>query len=182
MRNRSLNQIDNSILLRMSIVLGFLQVTRFLFYFYNSSSFAEVFLSDFLCGVWFDLVTIALVFLPYYVLFLLPLPIRGERIHKLIFKIGFHLLSGIMVLLNLIDCAYFPFTQKRSTRDLINQLLTEYWFLCLYLIGFVVLSELFYRKTVFSFPTWTNRRTNFVKINSIWLVLFVSVFFVSVWF
>ena len=180
-----------SILLRMSIVLGFLQVTRFLFYFYNSSSFAEVFLNDFLCGVWFDLVTIALVFLPYYVLFLLPLPIRGERIHKLIFKIGFHLLSGIMVLLNLIDCAYFPFTQKRSTRDLINQLLTgddfgqlagtfltEYWFLCLYLIGFVVLSELFYRKTVFSFATWTNRRTNFVKINSIWLVLFVSVFFI----
>ncbi len=149
-----------ALLLRLAIVFVLLQLTRIIFYFSNSNSFLEVSFCDFFWGAWFDLVTISLYFLAYGSLFLLPIRIRHLRWHRLTFKISFLLITFFMVMLNLIDSAYFPFTQKRSTSDLVSTVstgsdfgqlvttfLSENWHLLL-LFGFLILiTEQFYRKT-----------------------------------
>jgi phosphoglycerol transferase MdoB-like AlkP superfamily enzyme len=152
----------------------------------NSSSFADVGLMDFIWGAWFDIITISLYFFGYVGLYLLPIPIRHYRWHQLLFKISCLILSNFMLLLNLIDISYFPFTQKRSTADLLSTVstgsdfgqlvgtfLTENWFYLLLFIILIFISERLYRlskedKVKSTLTTW-----QFQKSNWIWFLLVV---------
>ena len=51
--------------LRIGVVLSILTCTRLLFFFYNYDSFSEVVWTDWLSGIWFDLVTISLLLMPF---------------------------------------------------------------------------------------------------------------------
>ena len=149
-----------SLLKRLGIVLLMLQISRLIFFAYNQSSFPNPEFSDVLVGIWFDIITICLIFLPYSVIYLIPVKFRANRWYKLVFKLSFHLFSGFMLLLNLIDTAYFPYTLKRSSRDLIdtifvgndvNQLFTTFLseniLLIVLFISLILLTEFLYRKT-----------------------------------
>lgn len=149
-----------ALFLRLGIALLMMSITRFVFYIYNSTSFTLVGLSDYFVGIWFDMITIGLLFIPYYALFLLPIPIHENKIHRIFFKLLFHATNSLIIAFNLVDAGYFRYTNKRSTFDLfttvgtgndMNQLwltfLKDFWPLVVIFILLIVISELLYRKT-----------------------------------
>lgn len=178
-----------NLLLRLLIVLGLLTLTRIVFYIYNVSAFQDVGIAEFFWGAWFDLITISLYFLPYYALFLLPINIRHLRWHQRLFKYSFHGLTAFMVTLNLIDCAYFPYTLKRSTADILTSISTgsdfgqlfttflgENWPLIIVLIGSIFLTAWLYRKTELPRERSNLSREEFLKMNWIWLAILLPLF------
>lgn len=149
-----------SLLARLLVVTIILTLTRVIFYANNSSSFSQLTVSDWFAGVWFDLITICLIFLPYIFLSVLPLPFRDNRWYKLLQKISFYVPFLAAISLNLVDTEYFNFTQKRSTADLfalvsagndVGQLLTtfirDFWVLILCFIVLFIAMGWMYRKT-----------------------------------
>jgi phosphoglycerol transferase MdoB-like AlkP superfamily enzyme len=149
-----------ALFVRLLAVILALTLTRIIFYANNSGSFNHVQWTDWLVGVWFDSITVALIFLPFIGLSLLPVPFRENRWYRLLQKLTFHLPFLLAIALNLVDTEYFNFTQKRSTADLfaivsagndIGQLLTtfikDFWFLIVCFIVLFVAMEWFYRKT-----------------------------------
>jgi len=149
-----------ALFVRLLIVILVLMLTRIIFYVNNSGAFSDLHLSDWFAGTWFDIVTIALIFLPFIILSILPVPFRENTWYRLVQKLTFHIPFLAAVALNLMDTEYFNFTQKRSTADLfaivsagndVGQLLTtfikDFWFLIVCFVVIYVLVEWTYRKT-----------------------------------
>ncbi|MBK9591972.1 MAG: PDZ domain-containing protein [Crocinitomicaceae bacterium] len=135
------------LLLKMGIFLLIFSLCRVLFLIFNLASFPIVYFTDFLAGMWFDLVTVAIVFLPLGALETLPNKWRGKRWFQIFLAWGFHITLFLCVLINLIDIEYFKFTAARSTTSLFTMLsfgddlqqqlpsfITGYWYLLLFLI------------------------------------------------
>jgi hypothetical protein len=154
-----------ALLLQLGLVLLFLMLTRVVFYLANKDSFTEVSVKDFFISLWIDSITIALLFLPYYTLFLIPFYNRNNRFYKLFFRILFHITNSTLLIFNLIDVEYYQFTNKRSTFDLftivgagndITQLLStfikDFWWLILI---FIVLHPLNPASNSFTSLTFT---------------------------
>lgn len=176
------------LLQRLGITLLLLYITRIVFLVFNSSSFNQLGIWDFTISIWFDLITIGLFFIPFYALFLLPIPIRGYKLHKGLFKLIWHLTNALLIALNLLDVEYFKYTSKRSTFDLfsilsagsdLKQLLTtfikDFWFLILILIILTVIAEWLYRKTQVQLETFTIKSKNFYKVNSIAFIILLPI-------
>tara|TARA_R110002072_G_scaffold301854_1_gene482626 strand:- start:1281 stop:3182 length:1902 start_codon:yes stop_codon:yes gene_type:complete len=163
---------------RLGIAVLMLFITRLLFVLFNSNAFVDISIYDFVLGLWFDLITVGLFFFPFYTLFLLPLPIRGYKFHRIFFKIIFHATNTLLIALNLLDIEYFTYTSKRSTFDLFSLVSTgndvgqlastfvsDFWHLFLFLIILIVLSEILYRKTTRSFETVKTKPKLFYRKN-----------------
>ncbi len=158
-----------SLLLRISILLLLMTITRLVFYFFNLDSFAHVHFTDWLAGIWFDLSTIGLLLMPFIVFSLLPQKWQSNWIIRFFKGLTFFVPTLLIVALNLMDTAYYNFTLKRSTADLfvivsagndIGQLLTsfisDYWMLILiFILGTVLLARL-YKRTAFTKLKSTN--------------------------
>ena len=180
-----------TLLNRLGIALLMLYLTRLIFLFFNLSAFQNLTFADFFVAIWFDLITMGLFFLPYYGLYLLPLPIREYKLYKVFFKISFHLINTLLIALNLMDVEYFIYTSKRSTFDLFSMLSTgddlsqlwmtflrDFWILILFLIVLVTISEILYRKTQVTRPLSSNKRFSFYKVNIISFILIGPLFFI----
>jgi len=178
------------LLKRLGIAVIMLYVTRIIFLIFNIGAFQNISFLDFFTALWFDLITVGLFFLPYYVLFLIPLRVRHFKIHRIFFKLLFHLTNGLLIALNLLDVEYFKYTSKRSTYDLfttfgggddIGQLLTtflkDFWFLILFLILLIVATEFLYRKTEKRIKSIDFGRTISVKQNIGAFIIFVPLLF-----
>jgi phosphoglycerol transferase MdoB-like AlkP superfamily enzyme len=175
-----------NVLIRLTIVFVIMLIARVTFYITNSSSFADVGFMDFFWGSWFDVITICLFFLAYVGLYMLPIPIRHHTWYRITFKVGFMLLAGFMLFLNLIDISYFPFTQKRSTADLMGTVstgsdfgqlagtfLAENWHLLLLFIVLMLIIERFYRFSSDSAEKSTLSTWKFQRINWIWFLIVI---------
>ena len=156
------SEVILKLLKRLGIALFTLFLTRVIFYIANSDGFSAVTIFDFIAGSWFDAITIAIFFMPYYALYLIPIPLdyRNSKVYKVVFRVFFHLLNAMMMLFNLIDVEYFKFTSKRSTADLftlvgtgddmsqlIGVFIKDFWFLIVLFILFIFLVDYLYRKT-----------------------------------
>ncbi len=151
---------------RMGIAVLMLFVTRIIFYLFNQSSFTSISFVDFLLGLWIDIITVSLVFIPYYFLYLLPFKYRSHPYYKRFFKILFHLLNTFLLGFNLVDVEYYKFTLKRTTFDvfsivsagedmkqLFSSFVHDFWHLAIFLIIFIYMSEKLYRKTEIKLPS-----------------------------
>ncbi|MFN5984630.1 MAG: LTA synthase family protein [Fluviicola sp.] len=163
MRIRFLEKMPStlkSLLLRLTYVIVALTLTRALFLFSNYDSFLNITFSDWFTGVWFDLVTVCLIFLPFIILSFCPFSWQKNRFFRFIQALCFHLPFFAMIALNLLDTEYFSFTQKRSTIDLftivgagndiaqlLGSFLRDFWFVILIFIVFLFLNIRFYKKT-----------------------------------
>ncbi len=165
-----------SLLLQLGLVLLFLMLSRIVFYIANKDSFTEIAIKDFIISIWIDSVTISLLFLPYYTLFLLPFQNRNNRYYKFFFRIFFHILNSTLLIFNLIDVEYFQFTNKRSTFDLFSivgagndmlQLLTtfikDFWWLILIFILFTYFVNYLYKKTEDYKIIYTSKKSFYIK-------------------
>ena len=132
---------------------------RILFLLFNLKSFPVVYFTDFLAGMWFDLMTTAIVFLPLTGLEILPNKWRGKKWFQVILAIAFHVCLFLCVLINLADIEYFKFTSARSTtslftmlgfgNDLVQQVpsfLRDFWYLVLFLIAFQFFGGWLYKR------------------------------------
>ena len=149
-----------ALFVRLLVVLSVLTITRIIFYANNSGAFSNLGISDWISGIWFDIITVALIFLPFIILSILPVPFRENRWYRLLQKLTFYIPFLTAVALNLVDTEYFNFTQKRSTADLfaivsagndVGQLLTtfikDFWFLIVCFILIFIGTAWIYRKT-----------------------------------
>jgi phosphoglycerol transferase MdoB-like AlkP superfamily enzyme len=136
-----------NLLFKLSFVLLILEVYRILLLFCNGESFPDFGVKDHIIGLWFDCITIALFFLPYIFLSLIPLPLITEKIRSIILFIVFTLSSAIVFLFNALDVAYFSYTHKRTSYDYLKFMLNsdesgslagdfilEFWWLILFFI------------------------------------------------
>ncbi len=118
-----------------------------------------VYFTDFLAGLWFDTVTVAIVFLPLVALELFPNKWRNTRFYQFILLISFNIILFLTVLINLIDIEYFKHTASRSTASLFKMLgfgedlsqqipsfLTDYWYLLIFLILFQLAGIWLYKR------------------------------------
>ena len=132
---------------------------RLLFLIWNNDHFPNVYFTDFLAGFWFDLVTVAIAFLPLIAIELFPNKWRGKRFYQMILLIAFQLTAFLTILINLIDVEYFRHSASRSTASLIKMLgfgndfqqqlpsvFTDYWPLLIALIALMVLSFWLYKR------------------------------------
>jgi phosphoglycerol transferase MdoB-like AlkP superfamily enzyme len=181
-----------SLLLQLGIVLLFLMLSRIVFYIANKDSFTQVTFKDFIISIWIDSVTIALIFLPYYTLFLLPFQNRNNRYYKFFFRIFFHFLNSTLLIFNLIDVEYFQFTNKRSTFDLfsivgagndITQLLTtflkDFWWLILIFIAFIYFVNYLYKKTEDYEVLYSSKKSFYIKNISSFLICIPIFLFIA---
>jgi phosphoglycerol transferase MdoB-like AlkP superfamily enzyme len=136
-----------NLLFKLSFVLLILEVYRILLLFCNGESFPDFGVREHIIGLWFDCITIALFFLPYIFLSLIPLPLITEKIRSIILFIVFTLCSAIVFLFNALDVAYFSYTHKRTSYDYLKFMLNsdesgslagdfilEFWWLILFFI------------------------------------------------
>lgn len=120
---------------------------RLLFLLFNLNSFPVVYFTDFLAGFWFDLVTVAIVFLPFGAVVAFPNKWRSKKWFKISANVLFQIITFLTILPNLIDIIYFQFAGSRSTSGLITMLgfgndlkqqlpsfFTDYWYLFLLLL------------------------------------------------
>jgi phosphoglycerol transferase MdoB-like AlkP superfamily enzyme len=178
------------LLKRFGIILMTMYFTRIVFLLSNLSAFQNLSFSDFIVAIWFDIITICLLFIPYYGLYLLPVPFRHTKAYKICFKLYFHITSALIIGLNLMDVEYFKYTSKRSTFDIwsmfggggdLGQLwgtfLQDFWFVIVLYILLIVLTEYLYRRIDRKAVTRLTGKT-FYKTNIIWFFIMMPTLFV----
>ena len=176
-----------TLLKRMLISVLLLCITRLIFFGFNFSAFPRLEFFDFFVALWFDMITVSLFYTPYYILFLLPFPIRGYKIHRAFFKLLFHITNAILIAPNLLDIGYFKYTSKRSTSDLFtvlgagndfSQLVTSFlkdsWVILIIFAILLAFSEFLYRKTQRSFQTFSTVKKGFYKVNFVSMVVVIA--------
>jgi len=95
---------------------------RGVFWWSNKTDFSSIALGDWMVGVWFDLVTMGLFFLPFVAVYFAPIPTKWSNalIVRWIKNFLFITTSLLLIFFNLIDVEYFKFTKKRSTQDIFD--------------------------------------------------------------
>ena len=78
------------LLKRLGISLFCLFLTRIVFFIANREAFTDVSFSDFFFGSWFDLITVSLLMLPYWALYLLPFVNNLGIVRFTVCFLGFH--------------------------------------------------------------------------------------------
>lgn len=105
-------------ILLLLIPLVTMSLIRVVFYGMNSSYFQDVSGIEFLYGMWFDLVTIGLFALPFYILYFFP--IRWNKGLKISSSIAYFITYLMLIIPSMIDLEYFKYTGKRSTGDILS--------------------------------------------------------------
>ena len=148
------------LLKRLGIILCCFQVGRILFYLFNRASFSNLVFTDFFAALWFDIITICLITIPFSFFSLLPFRFSTNTYYQGFLQLLFHFINSVALGLNLVDVIYFNYSNKRSamelfsilqgTNDLQQQLyslIRDFWFLILILVLCTYLSNYIYNKT-----------------------------------
>lgn len=161
-----------TLFLIMGITLLGLTITKLLFYFPNSHVFPEISLKDIIAALWFDIITVSLVFYPFIPLWLIPFNNRKNKYYALFFRVLFFVINGITIGINLMDVVYFQYTSKRATFDLFSMVgyeqdmnklwetfIRDFWWIILIYIGMLWLADKAFR------IVYTNYKTHFEKFS-----------------
>ena len=106
----------------MGLFLIVFTLCRLVFLIFNNSHFPTVYFTDFLVGIWFDLITTAIIFLPLVLFELFPNKLRDKKYYKLFLKILFFGLLILAIIFNLADVEYFKFTSSRLSSSTFTML------------------------------------------------------------
>ncbi|KVV16094.1 LTA synthase family protein [Flavobacterium sp. TMP13] len=151
------NYKNNSIILlqRLLLVIIIYQITRFLFYIFNTSSFTTFDFQTVKGGLIFDLAAIGYLNLIFIVAHLVPGNFKYSVNYQKGLKISFYALNLLFIATNFIDIIYYRFTGRRSTFSMITakgmereafglipSFLKEFWYVG---VLFLVFSYLFWK-------------------------------------
>ena len=122
-----------------------LSVYRVMLVFSNIKKFPHFFFRDYFIGAWFDLMTIALFYFPFFILSYIPLSTSFEKTRTQIKIPVFFITTCLIFVFNAWDVAYFSYTAKRTSFDYFVYMLTntetsnlagdfilEFWWLILF--------------------------------------------------
>ncbi len=117
-----------TLVLRLLVVLFLLVITRLLIYFLHPSLFPGITPSKLLyytiAGLRFDVVALIYANALYIFLLLLPFHFRNQRVFGIFSDTLYYLANIILLIPNLADSAYYPFTLKRMTIDIFKYIST----------------------------------------------------------
>lgn len=146
-------------MLKMGILVLIYTLCRLLFLVFNMDHFPVVYFTDFLAGIWFDIVTASIVMLPLVALEILPNKWRNTSPYKWVLLIAFNIILFLTVLINIIDIEYFKHVSARSTSSLMTMLgfgndlaqqlpsfISDFWYLLLILIALQLFGIWLYKK------------------------------------
>jgi phosphoglycerol transferase MdoB-like AlkP superfamily enzyme len=142
------------LLLKLSLVLTLLFLSRIIFYACNLGYFSNVGLLEamrlFFIGIRFDLSALLIINAPFIVMNTLPVTFRYNRIYQVFANIYFYLINSFALMTNFGDTIYFRFTLKRLTADIFNymgvggdfdklipQFIRDFWYILLIWLLFV---------------------------------------------
>lgn len=120
-------------------------LSRLLFLLCNHEYIQESSLLNFIGGMRFDIAVIALINLPFTLLFCFPVFTKAST--SFYTRLAFNIINLTAIGFNLLDCAYFSFTLKRTTSDffttkglgkdifhLLPSFVADYWYLFVLMI------------------------------------------------
>lgn len=151
-----------TMLLRLLAVYGLLMMSRAIFYLYNQTAFGEVSLGElagmFFYALRFDSSALVYVNSLFIVLSMLPIAWRYARwYNELLFGV-FMASNATMLLIELSDVVYFPFSFRRILRsdfdmqqdiwNMLPQFFHDFWWLIFSGIGSLIASAWWYRRTM----------------------------------
>jgi len=114
--------------IRLLLVLGLMVMTRLLIYFLHPSLFPGItplkLLYYAFAGIRFDIVAVLYANLIFILLMVIPLRLRRIRSYTILADIVFYISNIILLVPNLADTAYYPFSLKRMTIDIFNYIST----------------------------------------------------------
>lgn len=161
-------------LIPLGIVWLLSGVYRILLISINSKKFPDFAFYDYLIGAGFDLVTIALFYLPFIAVLFMPLPEKLERWRFWVKLILFSLTTLLVFVFNGWDVAYFSYTAKRTSFDYFVYMLTntettslagdfmaEFWWLIVFFILSLTFSIWSFVKLKSAPISWKLRRNWF---------------------
>lgn len=111
--------IYTALLLQIGLSLFLLHVTRYIFFFMNTTYFPSISFNQWMDiikgGLKFDLAAVLYTNSIFIVLQIIPIPIRHGDRYRYVSKIIYLISNTLMLLASVIDMIYFRFTLRRST-------------------------------------------------------------------
>ncbi|UKN02761.1 sulfatase-like hydrolase/transferase [Paracrocinitomix mangrovi] len=157
--NNILPKYLRKLLLKMGIFMLIFSLCRLLFYLYNKESFPNVGFSDFLAGMWFDLITTSFLFYPIILIELFPNKDRTKKWFRRTTLLTTSIIISLGMFFNLVDIVYYPFSMARSNsslftmlgfgndlRDQIPSYIADFWWLILLYVGLMFASFYGFKK------------------------------------
>lgn len=169
-----------NLIFKLGLVLFVLELYRIILLATNAKSFKNFGIFDHIVGIWFDLITIALFYLPFIFVYLIPTGNRLIKLRAFVLIVLFVLTSLLVFFFNAWDVAYFSYTEKRTSYDylmymlnnpetssLAGDFLLEFWWLILFFI-------LSFSGLIFGYLRLKNPSSNYKSFLS-WFGLIVGV-------
>lgn len=152
---RFIKQVYFSFYAKIGIALLIFSLSRLLFYLFNTEIFDTLSLWNVLGGIRFDLMTISILYVPFWLCYFFFYKGKAK-----ILKVLFHFSNTIAIVLNAIDIEYYKFTLKRTTADLFTtegmagdvlnllpQFILDFWYIGLIIAFLIYLSNFLYNKS-----------------------------------
>lgn len=105
---------------RLLLLIVVYQISRVVFYLFNTSSFNGVSLKEFLLGIRFDLSAIIFINLLFILALAIPGKFKYNDTYQKVIRYAFFIVNIIFIATNFIDAKYFQFTSRRSSYSLIT--------------------------------------------------------------
>ena len=189
-----LKEVQHIIILlkRLAILLLLYSLCRALFYFFNADLFPPILFSEgcwiFIYGIRYDVSAIIVLNSLFIVLHLLPNKYWETKFYQTILKIFFYLVNIVALIFEASDFAYFKYSFKRITSDIVFMehdaptlmpaFIRDFWYLLLMVASMFLFAEFLYRKT-FNRLDWNFNFRKFSRVKLISTLLVVSFLFIA---
>ena len=155
------------LLKRLLIAMFLFTLSRIVFSLTNPETAENAGIMPFIFGLRYDLAAITILNSLFIVLHLFPTKLFFNKIYQQILAFLFHFINSVALLFNYIDCAWYPFTHKRTTADFfsllktgndagnnIGQYILDYWYIIATWIISIAIGIYLYKK---SRPNYLNQ-------------------------
>lgn len=166
-----------SLLLKIGALVLLYMLCRLLFFAFHHAHFSDLGFADLLYilffSIRFDLSVIVLSNCLFLLLYLMPFPFRELSWYRKVLKGLFILVNALAMVANCVDLAYYSFTLKRSTADILDffggeigndatrllpLFITDYWYIVLIGLVLIWLVARLYKQTEKQLPIQWNTR------------------------
>lgn len=174
---------------RLSIALLLYSISRVVFALCNPGTAIGGGITPFIYGIRYDIAAIVILQSLFIVLHLYPTQLFFNKIYQNFLAFFFHFINGLALLFNYIDCAWFPFTQKRTTADFftllktgndagnnIGQYVVDYWYIVVTWLLSIFLGIFLYKKTRINYH---NQQLPKIIIRLCVLIVSVAIFVIA---
>ena len=169
------------ILIRLSITLLLLSLSRWLLYIFNTNNFDDLSLKElfrlYFIGFRFDIYTLVIFNIPFIIAYGIPSRIKYNNIYKKIIDFVFVICNSIAIGLNLIDVIYFRYLDRRMYSELftfinnkdenqgslIFNFISDFWYMFVIFFLFLFIIITLTRKTKLKETYFTDKKLWYVN-------------------